>query len=493
MAKQYSSTAEQVFINEIRHQLLAKIVSEWETGWAEKHGENYTSLEGLPSKNAFYADLEHKIYHFLSQKYNKEGSQVKYVTRYSLLRFLDENYQKGFEIDTTLNPITQYCGYADWIEFKELNPEVLPQHYALMLYQKGEILAPNVFIFQIPQRTKAWRKVLSIVSTSLFLGYGLYYYFYQYLPFRTLTKEEINTFECTLVRQESDQGRNPLKAYFKYDFSKLKLDSLNVYFGENKGVAEHDELTLTKPKGEFVFDYYKAGVHELTILHQKKEIKRLIVLVKSHGWSCWYLHLTPSDRWTNTNFKYTDFYTDGYLHVPRERITPNHRDNYAVDLRRTEDFAVGLDSTTIEYKQKNSPNEEAISYYTLDIRLENEFGKSLSANFNRNTGKGFTANLPPIFSNEDPEINRQAFEIPIICYDWTKVKMVIKHDKVQLWINDKLWTNTTMRRLGGKLKTISLNSKGSGKWDDFKVWNSYTGKVIFEDNFEKIPESKDGY
>ena len=324
MAKQYSSVSEQIFINEIRHQLLAKIVSEWETDWAEKHGEVFTSLEDLPSKNAFYADLEHKIYQFLSQKYNKEGSQVKYVTRYSLLRFLDENYQKGFEIDTTLNPIAQYCGYANWAEFKELNPEVLPQHYPLMLYQKGEVLAPNVFIFQIPQRTKAWRKVLLILSALLFLGYGLYYYFYQYLPFRILTKEELNTFECTLVRQESDQGRNPLKAYFKYDFSKLRLDSLNVSFAGNRGNNEHGYLTLTNPKGEFTFDYYKAGVHEVWITHQGKMIKRLIVLVKSHGWSCWYQHLTPSDPWINTNFKYADFYTDGYLHAPRERITPNH-------------------------------------------------------------------------------------------------------------------------------------------------------------------------
>ena len=158
-----------------------------------------------------------------------------------------------------------------------------------------------------------------------------------------------------------------------------------------------------------------------------------------------------------------------------------------------EDFAVGLDSTTIEYKQKNSPNEEAISYYTLDIRLENELGKSLGLQFERNTGKEFIANVPPIFSMDDPEIMQQVFNIPMICYDWTKVKIVIKHDKVQVWINDKLLTNTTMKKLGGHLKSIKLNSKGSGKWDDFKVWNSYTGKVIFEDNFEKIPENKDGY
>ena len=493
MAKTFSSTSEKYFIKELRHQLITKIATNWEIEWAKEHGETFSTIDDLPSKNAFYIDLEDKIKRLLLEKFNYQTITYPYVTRHTLARFLDENYAQGFEIQTSLNPITQYCGYDQWEQFKELNPEPLPTEFLPWIIPRGGIPQGSIIVVQLPPKPNNWKLILSSILMLAGVSLGLYYYFYKYLPFRTLTKEEISTFSCELVRQESDQGRNPLKAYFKYDFSKLKLDSLNVYFGGNKGVAEHDELTLTKPKGEFVFDYYKAGVHELTILHQKKEIKRLIVLVKSHGWSCWYLHLTPSDRWTNTNFKYADFYTDGYLHVPRERITPNHRDNYSVELRRTEDFAVGFDSTTIEYKQKNSPNEEAISYYTLDIRLENEFGKSLSANFNRNTGKEFIANLPPTFSNEDPEINRQGFEIPMICYDWTKVKMVIKHDKVQLWINDKLWTNTTMRRLGGKLKTINLNSKGSGKWDDFKVWNSYTGKVIFEDNFEKIPESKDGY
>jgi hypothetical protein len=81
----------------------------------------------------------------------------------------------------------------------------------------------------------------------------------------------------------------------------------------------------------------------------------------------------------------------------------------------------------------------------------------------------------------------------MICYDWTPVKLIIKHNKAQLWINGKLWTTSTIKPLDGQLKNIHLESKGSGKWDDFRVSNSYTGKVIFEDNFNIIPVSRDGY
>lgn len=433
--------------------------------------------------------MEQKIYSFLSEKFSQQGSDVQYVTRHTLPRFLDKNHQKGFEIATPLNPIAQYCGYENWEEFKTLNPETISGQFPLAILQKGGVLVNPIVIINLSQKPKNLKKVLGVFALIACLSFGIYYYFYRYLPFRILTKAEINNLEFSLEKQESDQGRNPCKAYFKYDFSKLKLDSLEVYFGENRSFDEELNLILKEPKGEFVFDFYKAGVHEVAIKHQKQVIKSIPVYVKSHDWSCWYDFKTPGETWTNTNFKYKDFYTDGYLHLSRERLPANHRYNYTTNITRAEDFGVSMDSCTIEFKQKNSPDEEGISFYTTDMTLKNEFGKPISLRFDRNTGKSFV----PKIATQDYNLNHQYLAIPMICYDWIKIKLSIKHNKVQLWINEKLWAISKLKPLGGQLKAICLESKGSGKWDDFIVSNSYTDKVVFRDNFEKIPISKDGY
>lgn len=125
MAKKFSGIFDQIFVNELRHQLIAKIATDWNEEWAKEHREWFSSIEDLSSKNAFYRDLEQKIYFFLAEKFKREGSDIQYVSRHTLPRFLDENHQKGFEIETTLNPIAQYCGYDNWEEFNTLNPETI--------------------------------------------------------------------------------------------------------------------------------------------------------------------------------------------------------------------------------------------------------------------------------------------------------------------------------------------------------------------------------
>ncbi|MDZ7898305.1 MAG: hypothetical protein U5N85_09830 [Arcicella sp.] len=494
MAKTFSSSSEQIFIQELRYQLIAKIATDWENEWAKAHGETFSTIKELPSENAFYFDLRSKIWKFLDNEGIKLSAS-EFPTEHTFRRFLDETYTKGFTIQLTLNPIAQYCGYENWENFKTLNTEPEQTYGGVTIIPRGGGINPLPPIFVIvPQKPKHWKRNLSIVLAVMGLLSGVYYYFYKYLPFRTLTAQENNDFQITLDHVESDQGRNPYKVFYKYDFSKLRLDSLQVDFGGEKGVMEHSIITLREPKGQFVFDYYKAGVHEIQVKHLKQILKSLPVYVKSHGWSCWYYYATPGSQWVNTNYKYRDFYTDGYLHLPREKIAPSHRENYNIVASRAEDFAVAMDSCTIEFKQKNSPDEEGISFYTMSLAIKNQLGKSISLSFNRNTGKPFIPNRPAVVSEESNEqFYRQAFSIPMICYDWTTVKLIIKHNKAQLWINGKLSTTSAIKPLGGQLKDIHLESKGSGKWDDFRVSNSYTGKVVFEDNFSVIPVSKDGY
>lgn len=488
MPRQIDDHDSKQYINSLRLEILAKITDEWKEKWAKDHGITFTEISNLLSQDAFFEDLRLDIGKMLAEKFEAREVIRRNPSTDTLGRFFDENYEKSFT-KNTLEILAQYAGYEDFTAFKnqQFAKPITPiiNVYALVNSPR-EISEIPKYIHELPQRQKAnrWRW-LAFFVISLLIVCG-YYYWFKYRPFRTLNQAEIAQLKFEVAGQNNE--RNPCKVNFNYDFSELGIDSLKLNFGENRGVREHYLDRLIKPKGTYQFDFYKPGLHLVEVRHLDQLLKRVPVYVKSHGWACWYSTM----NWTNTNYAYKRFYRDGavFLH-PDQIANASHRNDYLQNIRRAEDFGISTDSLTLEYDVKSSPDDYAISCYTHSIQFAFDSNKKMSFSFGREGCSAFTPkNVAPLIN---PDLQDYHLNFPHIFYDWTHLKITWKNKRIKLWLNDQLITDSPNNVPNGKLIALNFDSKGSAMYDNVRISNSYTQKVVFEDDFNVIPKNTTGY
>lgn len=476
------------YINSLRSEILAKITDEWKEKWAKNNGATFTEISNLSSQDAFFEDLRLDIGKMLAEKFEAREVIKRNPSTDTLRRFFDEFYAKSFT-KNTFDVFAQYAGYEDFTSFQnqQFTEPIIPIiNVYTLVNSPREISQIPQYIYELPQRQKAnlWRWLAFFVGSLLVVG-G-YYYWFKYRPFRTLSQAEIAQLKFDVVAQNND--KNPCQVKFDYDFSKVGVDSMKLNFGNNRGIREHYLDRLIKPKGTYQFDFYKPGLHFVDIRHLDQTLKRVLVYVKSHGWACWYSRID----WVNTNFAYKRFYNDGiiFLH-PNQIANASHRNNYSQILRRAQDFGISTDSLTLEYDIKSSPDDYAISCYTHLITLAFNSNERFTIGFEREgCSESTPKNTAPLFL-EDLQDYRLSF--PHIFYEWTHIKISWKNKRVKLWLNDQLITDFQNNIPNGKLIALNFESKGSAMYDNVRISNSYTQKVVFEDDFNTIPKNTTGY
>jgi hypothetical protein len=477
------------YINHLRSEILAKIADEWKDKWAKNHGNTFTEIANLLSQDAFYKDLRIDIGKMLFDKLGNDPAVIKRNPSTDTLgRFFDEDYEKSFT-KNTLDILAQYAGYEDFANYKkqQSSEPVAPViNVYTLVNSPREIAEIPKYIYELPQRQKAnrWRWLAFFVGSLLI--YSGYYYWFKYRPFRRLNSSEIALLKFDVVGQSHD--RNPAQIKFDYDFIKLGVDSLQLNFGESRGVREHSLDNLTETKGTYLFDFYKPGLHLVEVRHLKQLLKIVPVYIKSHGWACWYGRID----WVNTNYAYKRFYNDGIIFLHPEQIAnASHRNDYNQVIRRAENFGISTDSLTLEYDIKYSPDDHAISCYSHSIQVSFDSNKKMVFNFGRKGCFTFTPkNSAPLIH---PDSHDHYLYFPHIFYEWTHLKISWKNKRVKLWLNDQLITDSPNNMPNGKLIELELESKGSAMYDNVKISNSYTQKVVFEDDFNTIPKNNTGY
>ena len=488
MPRQIDNHNSKEYINRLRSEILAKIADAWTDKWDKNHGTTFTEISNLLSQEAFFEDLRIEIRLMLAKKYGEREALDRNLSTDTLGRFFDIDYPRTFS-KNTLDILAQYADFEDFTSFKnqQFAEPVAPiiNVYALVNSPR-EIAEIPKYIYELPQRQKAnrWRWLAFFVGCSVaFCGY---YYWFKYRPFRTLSQAEIAQLKFEITAQNND--RNPCQVSFDYDFSKLGVDSLQLNFGENRGVREHHLDKLINPKGTYQFDFYKPGLHLVEVDYLDQLLKRVPVYVKSHGWACWYSTM----NWTNTNYAYKRFYRDEIVFLHPDRIAnASHRNDYLQYIRRAEDFGISTDSLTLEYDIKYSPDDYAISCYTHNVQLSSDSNKRISFSFGREGCSAFTPQNTAPLINPDSEDFVLAF--PHIFYEWTHLKITWKNKRIKLWLNDQMITDSPNNVPTGKLIALDFLSKGSAMYDNVRISNSYTQKVVFEDDFNVIPKNTTGY
>ncbi|MES2518394.1 MAG: hypothetical protein V4585_09820 [Bacteroidota bacterium] len=488
MSKKSENISQKTYVNQLRSEILAQITDEWTTKWSKNHGTHFTGITNLINQDFFFDALRIDIGLLLAPKWGDREAINRNISTDTICRFFDSDYEKTFS-KNTLDVLAIYAGYEDYTEFKRQNANIplapIVNIYTLVSSPR-EIREIPKYIYEFPQRQKANRWRWAVFFTCFLAALGGYYYFYQYRPFRILSKAEISNIKFEIITKNNNY--NPSKVTFAYDFSSLGVDSIQVFFGGNRGIREHQSETLTKKKGTYTFDFYKPGLYFIEIYHLNQRLKRIPVYLKSHGWACWYVN---SD-WINTNFPYKHFYVNQIMFLHPDKISnASHRNNYNQVIRKSEIFKISTDSLTLEYDLKYSPDDYAISCYDHTTVLSFDNNRKLFLIFGREGCNDFTPKNTYAFFNK--ELNEFRFSFPHIFYEWTHIKLQWKNKRIKLWLNNQLVNDATNDIPTGNLIDLTLESKGSAMYDNFLISNSYTQKIAFEDNFNTIPQNTTGY
>ena len=321
----------ETYVDQLRHELLAKLTEDWPAKWADKHGKFFDGPDNVPSQEAFLDALRIDIGLTLAQRWGDRQAVIQNISNDTLSRFFDETYRKTFT-RRTLNILAMYAGYVDFADFQQQQqtsvsglPQVINVYALLAPTNRQWLEQPNVYALPSRRRPADWAWLLVLLAGLL--TWAGYPYLRQYWSGRPLTPADIAPLRFAVTGQ--NHAYNPAKVTFTYDFSQLHIDTLTLNFGNNRGVSEHNMAKLTQPVGTYTFDFYKPGLHLVEARHGQQVLRRVPVYVRSHGWACWY----ETTGWVNTNFAYHHFYKDGRLFLhPNELPNISNKTNLFVYL-----------------------------------------------------------------------------------------------------------------------------------------------------------------
>lgn len=480
------------FIDALRDELIAKLTDDWADKWAARHGDSFEGLVNIPVKETFLDELAIDIVDTIEARWGKVTDAKARLSNDTLGRFLNENPPVA-PGNNTREVMARYVGFDSFSHFQEQHrphapPPIAHTTQIVLFGGRREILPThrNPTIIQLlSPRPVSWRVGLGLGLAAL-LAWAGYYYTQVYRPNRTLTPAEIAGLSVQVAYQ--NHVRNPAKVTISYDFSRLGIDSIRLRFGANRGISEHNEVILTQPAGTYTFDFYKPGMHPVSVYHRHQLLKSVYVYVQSHGWACWYE--TPG--WVNTNFPYRKFYRDGMLFFhPDEFQNPSHRNNYVLSMLLAQRLPITTDSLRVEYDIKYSPDDYAISCYEHALILGFSNDAQFAFTTARNGCNEFShRNQPP---KKETDFNGYSLMLPRLFYDWTHLKYEWKAGRLRIWAGNELLTDSPNNVPNGQLISLGFNSKGSAMYDNVRISNSYTGRPVFTDDFTTLPKSTDGY
>ncbi len=479
-----------VLLQALREELVRKLQEDWDTRWKPLgHGASFSGVSSLPNQSRFFTQLFEDIYDTLTRRFGSRAAANDYMIDHerTLARFLNEAYTRGFSVKTR-NTIACYVGYKDYADFVRQYREVHDPPPAVTILSLLPVPTRRELV-HVPRLTdsdRIWqpvsrRQTIVWVAALGIIGLLLVAWSYEYYQqTRRLTTAEA----ATVVFREVSRNAptNPCWVTFAYDFSALGLDSLLLHYGGSLGAEEESQRTIRQPKGKLNVAFYKGGIKLLTLRHRDQVIKRIIVMVPSEDWGCY----VAGPDWIHPDFTPRQYHRDNCLFVNPDVsiIDPKIRSYFMTHHYRTDQYAVDMDSLTIEYRLQNKPDAFGISCFDTRLTLADAHVNQLAIEFIRPGCREFTTQ-PGDTLQPQPLTDRTAFELafPQILDRFYTVKLVLTNGVVTTYMDNRLLSRNTYRHSFGRLRQLEVKFKGSGKIDFFRLTNSYTGRLIYADDF----------
>lgn len=502
---------DKVYMFELREQFLQKIVDEWEVKWQEDFDE-FVSFDTLKSKNAFLESLLSDIEENLHQQLN-ENTKKYLFSKDFLRRFIFEYGAREVRIQThSRTAIALYLGYKNWEDFLEKNKEIDNQTVNINYVNVDESLLPALSRTQLshinnepfaafqevqPKSRKDLFNVLYSILALALIGVGGYFLFNWWMT-RPFSTDELKDVQFKIIKTV---GQYPQAVRIVYDLGKIdRVKNVEVELGVGRVLSNNnvigDYSKSSKVRDTIAQTYFYPGIYRLKLFVNNRVIKELKHVVYSHPdkWEAWGNGLAYDKAWTTSISTVKDYIKDGVFHFdPQElRNDIKSENDYSNAIHAlTQDFGVRMDSMTIEARMKNPESEGGQGCYNMEMAI---MDKNFNLAFVGFTMVGCTDFARLVVSKTifrrltvHPGKNYDLHEFGVNQNEWNNFKMKLLGDVVEIFINDKsvFKGKYEEREKFADLIDTRITFNGAGSIDWVKISNSYTGKIVYQTNFDE--------
>ncbi len=502
---------DRVYLYELREQFLQKIVDDWEVKWQDDFDE-FVSFDALKSKNAFLEALLTEIEENIHQQLNGEAKKYLFSKDF-LRRFIFEYGGKEVRIQThSRTGIALYLGYKNWDDFLVQNKDLDSQTVNINFVNVNESLLPMLgktqlfplpnepyAIFQEvrPQPKRNFLKIIYGILAITLISAGLYWLFNWWIN-RPFSAEELRDVQFKVIRTV---GQYPQSVRIIYDLGKIRrAKNVEVELGVGRIVSINNVIGYitksNKLSDTIAQTYFYPGIYRLKLIINNRVIRELSHVVHSYPgrWASWAHGVAYEKNWATNISTVNNYIKNGVLHFDPSHM-PNEIKDQDKDFRQsvhalTQNFGVPFDSLTFEARMKNPESEGGEGCHNMELIAADE-------NFNH-LGMGFTmigctdyARMTvgeTIFRRQTPHPGKDydLHEFGVNQDEWNNFKIRISGDTVEVFINEKqvFKSNFKLKEPSAEIKDLRFVFNGTGSVDWVKVSNSYTGKVVYQTDFD---------
>jgi hypothetical protein len=485
------------YLQELKEQFFQKIFDEWDAKWQHFPVVATDDFTTLPSLNAFVEELHDDIDNTLRQKLSSKERLEMMISKENLRRILKNNHEIRLQSHTR-NCLAYYLGYDGWQDFKEKVKSTLPQEPVAISYVQvyQSLLPQRQSTYQLPPNStyfieikepfwqrKIFRKMMLALITCLVCVGGLYAAFHWYKN-RPFTTEQLAKVKFDIIEDYAKPNNNHFK--IRYDVTSLNCDSVVIDYGSDqtymfdfkqKGFTYQENFT--NKIDTLSHTYFKPGIWYVKLLVRNQVIRTIKKTVYTgNKWTSFAM----GNTWAGRNKLPNEAVKGGVLHLsPMSVDEPNSTNQFWDQHIMVKDFEIDGDSAVLETKIKNNLQEGGIGCFDSSIGLITDNKKGLGLSFIQDCIEYAGLN----FANTTISGRKNLLKfMDLNLQEWQVVKIKMQNHWAYIYVNDEEIYRTKYEGDLGKVKVIHYNFKGSGSVDWVKLSNSYTGKVIFFDDFE---------
>jgi len=392
----------------------------------------------------------HHQFEELSERINNETGVLLSVN--TLKRFFGKISSDSSPGKTTLNTLSQFCGFESFYDFAE-NRNKNGQAKIPTVKPKKKRLNKNVRFFGI-----FILPVIILTAGSILL--------YKYI-------ERENNFRIVEFSQAYDSGFVPFTQIFKYDVDPLLTDSIyfNEYFKRFESLSTRDSV--------FSWMHFVPGFRKVRFSTNNRILWESTYMVKTRGW----LFIFPWGGMEPRKYIPLDG-SNGYLTVSNELLEKNR-----IDLEKEEGwvyyfnaqfFDVEGTDFTMETSLRNKLKTGFQQCQDAIIAVECELF-TFEVHFTQ-TGCQKFAKL--ILGDEHyGGIQNDLTKLTLNLNEWQDVTLSSKNGIFSVYNNNKLLIEKEYRGTPGNVTMFRYSFRGNGQVDEITLING-DGEVCYSENFE---------
>ncbi|MES2388084.1 MAG: hypothetical protein V4543_08780 [Bacteroidota bacterium] len=254
--------------------ILKKIASEWPKWRRLGHGATFSGINSLPSKRAFYVDLQIEIRKVLAAKLSSAQAAALMPSDNTLRRFLEDNNRRSLR-KATLSALCLYSGYDSYAAFMAAHAHLTQAHHLALVHIRhvhrqeragtglvrlserlNQSTAGEERFFEDAQviKIKPWYRntlfLLTLIAVLLGVTGLAVYKTMQVQSMKHVAAGNKIPFSSIIINAVSmpDSIKAFTRNIYNYDFTALGIDTLEMQFERS---IQPRRIILTEKKGSF--------------------------------------------------------------------------------------------------------------------------------------------------------------------------------------------------------------------------------------------------